>query len=99
MSPDLSHGLVDSDYNAYSNTWGYASEGSHSLALSAQDVTNALVDPANGDFHLVAGAPVIGKAQTKASFRRFLRGDTGPSWDAGAFQLPGAPDAEMRDCV
>src|SRR6266478_5158443 len=89
---DLSHGTVDSDYNAYSNTWGYASEGSHSLTLSAQDVTNTLIDPTNGDFHLVAGAPVIGKAQTQRQFSDDFSGATrGPSWDIGAFRATRRP--------
>jgi len=89
---DLSHGTVDSDYNAYSNTWGYASEGSHSFTLSAQDVTNTLVDATNGDFHLVAGAPVIGKAETQAMVSDDFSGATrGPSWDIGAFRATRRP--------
>src|SRR5437870_5933424 len=89
---DLSHGTVDSDYNAYSNTWGYASEGSHSFTLSAQDVTNKLVDETNGDFHLVAGAPVIGKAETQAMVSDDFSGATrGPSWDIGAFRATRRP--------
>jgi hypothetical protein len=89
---DLSHGAVDSDYNAYSNTWGYASEGSHSFTLSAQDVTHTLIDPTNGDFHLVAGAPVIGKAQSQSQFSDDFSGATrGSSWDIGAFQATRRP--------
>ncbi len=89
---DLSHGTVDSDYNAYSNTWGYASEGRHALALSAVDVTKTLVNPASGDFHLVAGAPVIGKAETQAMVSDDFSGTTrGPSWDVGAFRATRHP--------
>ena len=89
---DLSHGTVDSDYNAYSNTWGYASEGRHALALSAPDVTNTLVNPAGGDFHLMTGAPVVGKAETQAMVSNDFSGATrGPSWDIGAFRATRHP--------
>ena len=90
---DLSHGTVDSDYyNAYSDTWGYGREGRHALALSAVDVTNTLVNPAGGDFHLMAGAPVIDKAETQAMVSDDFSGATrGPSWDVGAFRASRRP--------
>jgi hypothetical protein len=89
---DLFHGTIDSDYNAYSNTWGYASEGKHALALSAPDVTNTLVNPAGGDFHLMTGAPVIGKAETQAMVSDDFSGTTrGPSLDIGAFRATRHP--------
>jgi Right handed beta helix region len=83
---DLFHGTVNSDYNAYSNTWGYASEGRHALALSPPDVTKSLVNPAGGDFHLLGGARVMGKASVQNSFCDDYSGATrGLSWDIGAF--------------
>jgi hypothetical protein len=90
---DLSQGTVDSDYNAYSNTWGYGPEGAHSVALSLLDATTSLVNPVGGDFHLLARAPVIGKASVQTSFSDDHSGATrGSSWDIGAFQATRRPD-------
>jgi len=89
---DLSHGTVDSDYNAYSGAWGYAREGPRSIGLSSLDATKALVNPADGDFHLLPEAPVIGKASVQSSFSDDYSGAArGPSWDVGAFQVPRRP--------
>jgi Right handed beta helix region len=90
---DLSHGTIDSDYNGYSGMWGYSREGPHSVGLSSLDAIKSLVNPADGDFHLLAGAPIIGKALVQSSFGDDYSGATrGLSWDIGAFNATGPSD-------
>ena len=81
-----SSGVV-SDYNAHDGKWTSTNEGTHTLALTRAQALAAVVNPAGGDFHLVAGAPVIGKAKVQTSFSEDFSGAIrGSSWDIGAFQ-------------
>jgi hypothetical protein len=92
---DLSHGAVNSDYNAYNCSWGYSSEGPHSIDLTSSDVANTFVNPFAADFHLKPGAPVIGAASVIGSFSDDYSGSNrGMIWDIGAInyaRLPNVP--------
>lgn len=98
---NLVHGTINSDYNAHSHTWENSSEGAHSIALSSGDVIRSLVNPVGGNFHLLAGAPVTGRASVQTTFSDDHSGATrGSSWDIGAFNYthagpPSAP-ANLR---
>jgi hypothetical protein len=76
-------GTVDSDYNANSGTWGYASEGAHSKAASISDFasTNTL--------RLITGSSLIDSAETQTAFADDIIGTSRPkltAWDIGAYE-------------
>ncbi len=90
---DLSHGTVNSDYNAYNSSWGYSSEGPHSIGLTSSDVANTFVNLFTADFHLKPGAPVIGTASVIGSFSDDYSGrNRGMIWDIGAINYPHLPN-------
>jgi parallel beta-helix repeat protein len=77
-----------SDANAFSLPWVFPSEGPHSIGLSKADIANTLVNPTLADFHLKAGAPVLGKATVLSGFADDIAGNVrGSVWDIGAYQV------------
>jgi hypothetical protein len=89
---DLSHGTVDSDYNACSNTWGYGGEGSHGVTLSSAQALAAVVNAPGGNFHLSVASPLIGVAEVQTTFSDDYDGLTRTSpWDIGAFRATRRP--------
>jgi Right handed beta helix region len=84
-------GTTDSDYNAHNFAWSFGSEGAHTITMSAAEVTAALVNPANGDFHLKAGGALIGVGQIQSRYTNDFDGVSRPSsgvWDIGAYRFP-----------
>jgi hypothetical protein len=87
---DLSHGTVDSDYNAYSTPWGYALEGTHFVSLTRDQALAAVVNATAGDFHPSETSPLKDAAVTQGSFSDDFYGTVRISglWDIAAVQSP-----------
>jgi hypothetical protein len=87
---DLSHGTVDSDYNAYSIPWGYALEGPHFVSLTRDQALAAVVNAIAGDFHPSETSPLKDAAVTQGTFSDDFYGTVRISglWDIAAVQSP-----------
>jgi hypothetical protein len=85
---DMSHGTIASDYNAGSPSWGFGSEGAHSMTLTAPQALAAVLDAPRGNFHLSASSPLIALAQTQSGFSNDYDNLTRTSpWDIGPYKL------------
>jgi hypothetical protein len=81
---------VASDYNAYAGTWGYSGEGSHSIVLTLNQISNSLVNIAAENFQIVAGAPIIGMGIPLSGIVSMdITGSLiiGTSWNMGAYNF------------
>jgi hypothetical protein len=77
---------AQSDYNAFEPPLGYASEGAHSLSLSAAQAAASLVNLSGGDFRLSSGSSLAGKGEALSGFADDFAGRVrGVDWAIGAF--------------
>jgi hypothetical protein len=85
--------VLDSDWNAYNFSWGFAGEGSHSLALTQTEVAASVINPSLMDFHLPVGSRLVDVGEIQPGFTNDFAGVVrGTKWDIGAHELaPGAP--------
>jgi hypothetical protein len=72
-------GTVDSDYNGYSGTWGFGSEGAHSKHASIADFSSPV--------QLSGGSALVGAGETQAGFNNDYAGNArSVPWDIGAYE-------------
>jgi hypothetical protein len=85
--------VIGSDYNAYQGTWGYSGEGSHSVALTSNQMALTVINPQAEDFQLFPGAPIVGLGfSLKTFFTTDLAGSLrGLSWNIGAYNFISPP--------
>jgi hypothetical protein len=97
----ISGSSITSDYNAwYGGSWGYGSEGSHTIHLTAGQKAGVVTNAAGGDFTLPAGSAVIDKGTPIAGFSADIIGTSRPQgagWDIGAYERPYTPPNPKGD--
>ena len=75
---------IVSDYNLYSPSGGYGSEGTNSLIVS--DASGLVINAVNGDFNLKSGSQAIDSGITLVDFYKDYF-----AWDIGAYEYIQAP--------
>jgi hypothetical protein len=79
------HGTVDSDYNAFNQTWGYSPVDAHGVIVS--DVNGTFMNVAGEDFHIKAGANIISAGVVIDFFNDDFDGLIRAfPWDIGGFK-------------
>ena len=83
---------IVSDYNLYSPSGGYGSEGTNSLIVS--DASGLVINAVNGDFNLKSGSQAIDSGITLVDFYKDYSDTLRPqglAWDIGAYEYIQAP--------
>jgi len=82
---------VTSDYNAHDGSWTSASEGSHTLELSATQALESVVNPNSGDFRPRTNSVLKRKAFTIPGFSDdfYQKSRESGNWTIGAVQTSG----------
>ena len=97
VQASISGANVTSDYNAWYNPsgtgWGYSSEGSHSIAMTAAQAAACVTNAAAENFTLLAGSVAINHGVAISSFADDYLGTLRPqggAWDIGAYEYVGS---------